>query len=323
MRDLVTLGDAWATLGHPIPNPIQARGPQRRRPQVPSTKYQPSVLLADCHLLFASCLFSKIVQPTTFPLWSESLTLPFVRSYVNKNNQNASRNSKLSGETGGADLQGFPGKPGSGLLGRRYAVMNDLKINSLRRRPGAPRRARFWLDGVEIRVPDEPGFGSTGWRSGVEIRRGKALPVFLVSRRPCTEKKGDARLEAAGWSGFLLLTAVEEYGKTLPSQNTPVPQGTKDSSPVRFPRRACALRNKCRVSKTNVSLPCAAGRRVAQRSGQEKISAAKRDFLLLARFPRMGHRVFGTRWWHRREWAKITFNEWLKVVWWNAVDRLR
>src|SRR5579864_8130242 len=32
----------------------------------------------------------------------------------------------------------------------------------------------------------------------------------------------------------------------------------------------------------------------------------------------MGHRLFGTRWWRRREWAKITFNAWLKVAWWNV-----
>lgn len=31
--------------------------------------------------------------------------------------------------------------------------------------------------------------------------------------------------------------------------------------------------------------------------------------------------VFGTSWWRRREWAKTTFEEWLKVAWWNAVDR--
>jgi uncharacterized SAM-binding protein YcdF (DUF218 family) len=34
-------------------------------------------------------------------------------------------------------------------------------------------------------------------------------------------------------------------------------------------------------------------------------------------------RIFGTHWWHRREWAKTTFQEWLKVVWWNTVDRWR
>jgi uncharacterized SAM-binding protein YcdF (DUF218 family) len=34
-------------------------------------------------------------------------------------------------------------------------------------------------------------------------------------------------------------------------------------------------------------------------------------------------RLFGIRWWRRREWAKITFNEWLKVIWWNVVDRWR
>jgi len=33
-------------------------------------------------VLIAECLFSKIVQRTTFSLWSESLTLPFVRFSV-------------------------------------------------------------------------------------------------------------------------------------------------------------------------------------------------------------------------------------------------
>jgi hypothetical protein len=34
-------------------------------------------------------------------------------------------------------------------------------------------------------------------------------------------------------------------------------------------------------------------------------------------------RLFGTHWWHHREWAKTTFQEWLKVIWWNAIDRWR
>jgi uncharacterized SAM-binding protein YcdF (DUF218 family) len=34
-------------------------------------------------------------------------------------------------------------------------------------------------------------------------------------------------------------------------------------------------------------------------------------------------RLFGTHWWRHREWAKTTLQEWLKVVWWNAVDRWR
>jgi DUF218 domain-containing protein len=33
--------------------------------------------------------------------------------------------------------------------------------------------------------------------------------------------------------------------------------------------------------------------------------------------------MFGTRWWQHREWAKLTFMEWLKTVWWNGVDRWR
>jgi len=53
------------------------------------------------------------------------------------------------------------------------------------------------------------------------------------------------------------------------------------------------------------------------------MSAAKRAFLLFADSPDGA----STLWQHvggrRREWAKVTFNEWLKVVWWNAVDRWR
>jgi hypothetical protein len=34
-------------------------------------------------------------------------------------------------------------------------------------------------------------------------------------------------------------------------------------------------------------------------------------------------RDFGTPWWRHREWAKTAFNEWLKLVWWELVDRWR
>jgi hypothetical protein len=32
---------------------------------------------------------------------------------------------------------------------------------------------------------------------------------------------------------------------------------------------------------------------------------------------------FGTRWWAHRQWAKTCVDEWLRLVWWNAVDRWR
>jgi hypothetical protein len=32
---------------------------------------------------------------------------------------------------------------------------------------------------------------------------------------------------------------------------------------------------------------------------------------------------FGNAWWSNREWAKITLGEWMKLVWWEAVDRWR
>jgi vancomycin permeability regulator SanA len=32
---------------------------------------------------------------------------------------------------------------------------------------------------------------------------------------------------------------------------------------------------------------------------------------------------FGNAWWTNREWAKTTLDEWLKMVWWEVVDRWR
>jgi DUF218 domain len=30
---------------------------------------------------------------------------------------------------------------------------------------------------------------------------------------------------------------------------------------------------------------------------------------------------FGTRWWAHREWAKTCFYEWVRLLWWSAVER--
>ena len=30
--------------------------------------------------------------------------------------------------------------------------------------------------------------------------------------------------------------------------------------------------------------------------------------------------VFNQNWWQRREWAKTTFMEWTKLIWWEVVD---
>jgi hypothetical protein len=32
---------------------------------------------------------------------------------------------------------------------------------------------------------------------------------------------------------------------------------------------------------------------------------------------------FGMQWWRRREWAKVNFEEWSKLIWWELVDRWR
>jgi len=47
-------------------------------------------------------------------------------------------------------------------------------------------------------------------------------------------------------------------------------------------------------------------------SGHEYSIAAARD-----------DAQFGGRWWTHRQWAKTFVNEWLRLIWWNAVDRWR
>ena len=32
---------------------------------------------------------------------------------------------------------------------------------------------------------------------------------------------------------------------------------------------------------------------------------------------------FGTAWWRHRQWAKVTLNEWTRLIWWECVDRWR
>jgi len=34
-------------------------------------------------------------------------------------------------------------------------------------------------------------------------------------------------------------------------------------------------------------------------------------------------REFGAKWWRHRQWAKINFDEWIRLVWWELVDRWR
>ena len=34
-------------------------------------------------------------------------------------------------------------------------------------------------------------------------------------------------------------------------------------------------------------------------------------------------REFGMAWWRHREWAKTNFYEWLRLLWWEVVDRWR
>jgi hypothetical protein len=68
-------------------------------------KYQEPITKAS----FAECLFSKIVHGTTFSLWSESSTLPFVRLWSQEKKglllpKKSTRSKKIVHSRGGASL---------------------------------------------------------------------------------------------------------------------------------------------------------------------------------------------------------------------------
>lgn len=44
------------------------------------------------------------------------------------------------------------------------------------------------------------------------------------------------------------------------------------------------------------------------------------DFSVAAAFDA---REFGTQWWRERQWAKVNFDEWLRLLWWELVERWR
>jgi hypothetical protein len=48
--------------------------------------------------------------------------------------------------------------------------------------------------------------------------------------------------------------------------------------------------------------------------------APNHDYCVAAAYD---EREFGTQWWRRRQWAKVNFDEWLRLLWWEVVDRWR
>lgn len=44
------------------------------------------------------------------------------------------------------------------------------------------------------------------------------------------------------------------------------------------------------------------------------------DFSVAAAFD---EREFGSKWWQRRQWAKVNFDEWVRLMWWEVVERWR
>jgi hypothetical protein len=109
-------------------------------------KYQEPITKAS----FAECLFSKIVHGTTFSLWSESSTLPFVRLWSQEKKglllpKKSTAAEKMS--THGVE-QAF-----------RLAVRSNQKTPSLRRRPSRSEAERPEKTSEVRRLKGQPHSG--------------------------------------------------------------------------------------------------------------------------------------------------------------------
>lgn len=55
------------------------------------------------------------------------------------------------------------------------------------------------------------------------------------------------------------------------------------------------------------------------RSAFKREIAGKQIFVTAA----TDDKQFGPSWWKRRQWAKVNFDEWIRLMWWTFVDRWR
>src|SRR5271157_5426580 len=141
---------------------------------------------------------------------------------------------------------------------------------------------------------------------GLELlRRGMAPRLYL-------DAESDEQIYDETLTGI-----AQKYVNTLPEANS---------------IRVCAISGRSTVAETGDVARC------LQPLGAHHVLLVTSDYHTRRALTIFSHRLpqyqwsvaaahgstqFGPAWWTNRQWAKITFDEWEKLIWWGAVDRWR
>jgi uncharacterized SAM-binding protein YcdF (DUF218 family) len=166
--------------------------------------------------------------------------------------------------------------------------------------------------------------------------------LYLVVNHP---EKSDAIVVLAGETSLRPARAVEllrqgmaprvlldvEAGERVFDQTlTGIAQRYIDGLPKAYLMSVCAIEGRSTTGET------ADVERCLQPLGAHRVLIVTSDYhsrralaIFSRRLPQYQWSVaaahnpaaFGDAWWTHREWAKTTFDEWTKLIWWEAVDR--
>jgi uncharacterized SAM-binding protein YcdF (DUF218 family) len=134
-----------------------------------------------------------------------------------------------------------------------------------------------------------------------------------------------------GYGQFLLVDSnIDEvqFGRTLADQAADFVQHSAGALADRV--KVCPIEGDSTVIETRAVQKCLQERRVHSVVLVTSSFHTRRALSIFRqRLPQYHWSVaaitddsrFRPQWWQRREWAKTTFMEWTKLVWWLAVDR--
>ena len=170
---------------------------------------------------------------------------------------------------------------------------------------------------------------SAGWLVVDRPEKSDAIVVLAGE----TERRPALALELLhGGYGRLVILDVPADIRIYQSTQVELAQKWVQSLPEAASIKICPIQGLSTKDEAEEAAQCLAD------TGSRKVLLVTSDFhtrralsIFRARISKYEYSVaaahdpkeFGLRWWQHREWAKTNFYEWIRVAWWEAVDRWR
>jgi len=179
--------------------------------------------------------------------------------------------------------------------------------------------------------------GLIGWSAGYDLvvdqpERGEAIVVLGGDHNDVRYRHGLELLQQDYGKLLLLDSNTDElqFGRPLADQATEFVQRSGGALSDRV--KVCPIEGDSTVMETRYVESCLQGPNVRSIVLVTSSFHTRRALSIFRqRLPQYHWSVaavtdesrFRPQWWRRREWAKTTFMEWTKLIWWEAVDRWR